>query len=64
MPLPPEEACCTPRICPATGSGDDPPARSKLPETVKGAVVESIVEVKGMPNRIRWTTCATSRRKA
>ena len=30
--------------------------RSKLPETLeKGTVVESIVEVKGMPNRIRWT---------
>jgi carbon monoxide dehydrogenase subunit G len=30
--------------------------RSKLPETVeKGTVVESIVEVKGMPNRIKWT---------
>ena len=30
--------------------------RSKLPETLeKGVVVESIVEVKGMPNRIRWT---------
>jgi carbon monoxide dehydrogenase subunit G len=30
--------------------------RSKLPETLqKGAVVESIVEVKGMPNRITWT---------
>ncbi|KZS70634.1 toxin [Mycobacterium kansasii] len=30
--------------------------RSKLPETLeRGAVVESIVEVKGMPNRIRWT---------
>lgn len=30
--------------------------RSRLPETIdKGAVVESIVEVKGMPNRIRWT---------
>lgn len=30
--------------------------RSKLPENLdKGAVVESIVEVKGMPNRIRWT---------
>ncbi|MCB0923389.1 MAG: SRPBCC family protein [Mycobacterium sp.] len=30
--------------------------RSKLPETLdKGAEVESIVEVKGMPNRIRWT---------
>ncbi|ULE35380.1 type II toxin-antitoxin system Rv0910 family toxin [Mycobacterium sp. IDR2000157661] len=30
--------------------------RSKLPETIeKGTVVESIVEVKGMPNRIRWT---------
>ncbi|MGI9126262.1 MAG: type II toxin-antitoxin system Rv0910 family toxin [Mycobacterium sp.] len=30
--------------------------RSKLPETLdKGAVVESIVEVKGMPNRIKWT---------
>jgi hypothetical protein len=29
--------------------------RSKLPETLeKGAVVESIVEVKGMPNRIKW----------
>ena len=30
--------------------------RSKLPENLdKGTVVESIVEVKGMPNRIRWT---------
>jgi hypothetical protein len=30
--------------------------RSQLPETLdKGTVVESIVEVKGMPNRIRWT---------
>jgi len=30
--------------------------RSKLPETLeKGTVVESIVEVKGMPNRIKWT---------
>ena len=30
--------------------------RSKLPETLdKGAVVESIVEVKGMYNRIAWT---------
>ena len=30
--------------------------RSKLPETLeKGAVIESIVEVKGMPNRIKWT---------
>ncbi len=30
--------------------------RSKLPETLeKGTVVESIVEVKGMPNRITWT---------
>ena len=30
--------------------------RSKLPEHLeKGAVVESIVEVKGMANRIRWT---------
>jgi len=30
--------------------------RSKLPETLdKGSVVESIVEVKGMPSRIRWT---------
>lgn len=30
--------------------------RSKLPETLdKGAVVESIVEVKGMANRITWT---------
>lgn len=30
--------------------------RSKLPETLdKGTEVESIVEVKGMPNRIRWT---------
>jgi carbon monoxide dehydrogenase subunit G len=29
---------------------------SKLPETLeKGTIVESIVEVKGMPNRIRWT---------
>ena len=30
--------------------------RSKIPETVqKGTVIESIVEVKGMLNRIRWT---------
>ena len=30
--------------------------RSKLPENLdKGTVVESIVEVKGMPNRVRWT---------
>lgn len=30
--------------------------RSKLPENLeKGAVIESIVEVKGLPNRIRWT---------
>lgn len=30
--------------------------RSKLPEAIeKGTVVESIVEVKGMPNRVRWT---------
>ena len=30
--------------------------RSKLPETIeKGTVFESIVEVKGMPNRIKWT---------
>jgi carbon monoxide dehydrogenase subunit G len=30
--------------------------RSKLPETLdKGTVIESIVEVKGMPVRIKWT---------
>jgi len=30
--------------------------RSKLPETIeKGTVLDSIVEVKGMPNRMRWT---------
>ncbi|WP_299563864.1 SRPBCC family protein [uncultured Mycolicibacterium sp.] len=30
--------------------------RSALPETIeKGTVVESIVEVMGMPNRVRWT---------
>ncbi len=30
--------------------------RSKLPETLdKGTIVESIVEVKGMVNRIKWT---------
>ncbi len=30
--------------------------RSKLPETLeKGTVIESIIEVKGMPNRIKWT---------
>jgi carbon monoxide dehydrogenase subunit G len=30
--------------------------RSPLPETLdKGTVVESIVEVKGMPNRVKWT---------
>ncbi len=30
--------------------------RSRLPETLeKGTEIESIVEVKGMPNRIKWT---------
>ncbi|SPM40580.1 Carbon monoxide dehydrogenase subunit G [Mycobacterium numidiamassiliense] len=30
--------------------------RSKLPETLeKGTVIESIVEVKGMLNRVKWT---------
>lgn len=30
--------------------------RSRLPEEIdKGAVIESIVEVMGMPNRIKWT---------
>jgi hypothetical protein len=30
--------------------------RSKLPENIgTGTVVESIIEVKGMPNRIKWT---------
>jgi carbon monoxide dehydrogenase subunit G len=30
--------------------------RSKLPETLeKGATVESIVEVKGLANRVKWT---------
>jgi carbon monoxide dehydrogenase subunit G len=30
--------------------------RSPLPETLeKGTVIESIVEVKGMPNRVKWT---------
>lgn len=30
--------------------------RSKLPDTIeKGTVLDSIVEVKGMPNRMRWT---------
>lgn len=30
--------------------------RSKLPENLdNGTVVESIVEVKGMPNRVKWT---------
>ncbi len=30
--------------------------RSKLPPVLeKGTVIESIVEVKGMPNRIKWT---------
>src|ERR1700742_2306704 len=30
--------------------------RSKLPDTLeKGTVIESILEVKGMANRIRWT---------
>ncbi len=30
--------------------------RSKLPETLdKGTTIESIVEVKGMPNRVKWT---------
>ncbi|MFZ4374295.1 MAG: type II toxin-antitoxin system Rv0910 family toxin, partial [Mycobacterium sp.] len=30
--------------------------RSKLPDNIDtGTVVESIVEVKGMPNRIKWT---------
>src|ERR1700761_6837565 len=30
--------------------------RSKLPEQLeKGTIIESIVEVKGMPNKIKWT---------
>jgi Polyketide cyclase / dehydrase and lipid transport len=30
--------------------------RSKLPETIeKGTVIESILEVKGMTNRVKWT---------
>lgn len=30
--------------------------RSKLPDNLeKGSVVDSIVEVKGMPNRVKWT---------
>lgn len=30
--------------------------RSKLPDTIaKGTIVDSIIEVKGMPNRLRWT---------
>ncbi|MGV0635388.1 SRPBCC family protein [Mycolicibacillus trivialis] len=30
--------------------------RSPIPDTLeKGTVIDSIVEVKGMPNRIRWT---------
>jgi carbon monoxide dehydrogenase subunit G len=30
--------------------------RSTLPDTLaKGTVIESIVEVKGMPNRVKWT---------
>jgi hypothetical protein len=30
--------------------------RSKLPDVLeKGTVLESIVEVKGMPNRVKWT---------
>jgi carbon monoxide dehydrogenase subunit G len=30
--------------------------RSKLPEQLeKGTIIESILEVKGMPNRIKWT---------
>lgn len=30
--------------------------RTKLPETLdKGTTLESIVEVKGMPNRVKWT---------
>jgi hypothetical protein len=30
--------------------------RSKLPETLeKGTRIDSIVEVKGMPNRVNWT---------
>src|ERR1700757_1116750 len=30
--------------------------RSRLPEQLeKGTVIESIVEVKGMPNKIKWT---------
>ena len=37
--------------------------RSKLPETIeKGAVVESIVEVKGMPNRISGPSSTTAAR--
>lgn len=29
--------------------------RSTLPETLKGTVIESIVEVMGMMNRVKWT---------
>jgi len=30
--------------------------RSKLPDVLeKGTIIESYVEVKGMPNRIKWT---------
>jgi len=51
VPLPPEKAW----EC-ASDLSRYKEWRSKLPETLeKGTVIESIVEVKGMPNRIKWT---------
>src|ERR1700730_15780834 len=39
--------------------------RSRLPEQLeKGSVIDSIVEGKGMPNRITWTRANTRRREA
>lgn len=39
--------------------------RSKLPEVLeKGTVVESYVEVKGMPNRSSGRSCGTNPRRA
>lgn len=58
VPLPPEKAweCASDLSCYKEWLTIHRVWRSKLPETLeKGAVVESIVEVKGMPNRIKWT---------
>jgi hypothetical protein len=58
VPLPPEKAwdCASDLSCYKEWLTIHRVWRSTLPEKLeKGAVIESIVEVKGMPNRIKWT---------